>query len=832
MGKTLILTEKESVALDFAKVLQVGEKKEGKIENGQYVITWCRGHLVAMSYPDQYDEKYKKWNLDDLPFIPATFLYHISVPDRFSVVKQQLTRKDIDTILFAGDAGREGEVIYRLILNQVPLSPKVKKLRVWIDSFTEAEIKRGIQEAKPIEEYDTLAKAGIQRAIDDYLVGMNFSRAVTCKYGKVFNQQIQSKKWKSIDIGRVMTCVLAMVVERERQIRNFKESHFFKLALVSNKLQVEWKAVPGSIYYESPLLYNEGGFLDKEVASQFAAVLKAKKQGIITSIEPFLSNKKAPLLYNLAELQNECTQQLKISPSDTLNIVQTLYEKRLTTYPRTDARVLSSAVARDISDTLTGLSSYLPAASAIQVILDNCYHRNIQNPPYTDDSKITDHYAIIPTGETKELENLSDLHKKVYDMIVRRFLSIFYPPACFQNIKITIQVEGESFFGSAKVLISPGYLALFPERLKEMLAKDAEKDLIQYGKERKVGDLVPIEEIQIKEGKTTPPKRYTSGSMILAMENAGKLIEEEELREQIKDNGIGTSATRAEILKKLEAKEYIKTNQKTQILTPHEDGEAIYDILTEILPDFLSPRITAVWENELEQIRSGDLSVEQHSQKLNRYIEEKIQTIKGLTLQDFTGSQGEKEILCKCPICKEGNIVQKKGFYVCDAFVKTDPLSCKFIVGEIAGVSLKKGDLIQLCERGETPLLDGFLSKNKKPFSAKLLLREGKLQFAFPEQGETAATDLICPVCKKAMRKTTYGYGCSGYNKNDPKSCRFSLSETIKGKKLSKSQIRKLLKEGRTDPIKGFLSQQGNYFDACLFLDKDYHLQFAYSKEK
>lgn len=830
MGKTLILTEKESVALDYAKILNVGAKENGKIENDQYVITWCRGHLIAMSYPEDYDEKYKKWNIEDLPFLPDEYKYHVILPDRYKVVKEQLHRKDIDTILFAGDSGREGEYIYRLVLMMGGMKSGIKALRVWIDSFTDEEIKRGIREAKPIAEYDTLSDAGFQRSIEDYLVGMNFSRVLTCKYGRLFNSKIKSEKWKSIDVGRVMSCVLGMVVEREREIRNFKEEIYYKIYLENKEISAEWKAVEGSNYLNSPKLYKENGFKEKVHAHDLCSQMEGKK-AIIEEIETFMSNKKAPLLFNLAELQNECTKKLKISPSETLEIAQALYESKLTTYPRTDARVLSTAIAKEIDINLKGLRAYPVATTAIQEILDNEVYKNIKNTSYTDDSKITDHYAIIPTGEMAEYKKLSDIQKKVFDIIVRRFLSIFYPPASYKNVKLTIKVGAERFFCSGKVLLNPGYMKVLMDTEEN---EEEKKGLLKYIQNKNKGDEIEVDSYNIKEGKTSAPKRYTSGSMILAMESAGNLIEDEELRAQIKGSGIGTSATRAEILKKLEKKVYIQINKKTQVIMPHEDGEAIYDILHEVLPDFLSPVITAEWEQKLEEIHKGTLSVEEHERELKEYIADKIQYIKGLNQgNNFSAEVKETEPICTCPVCKTGNILSRKTGYVCSGYKKDDENSCKFFIGKIAGVFLTKKQVKDLCEKRKTEKMEGFLSKSEKKFSARLALdEENKIKFVLESNEPEYLEDVTCPKCGKKIRKTGFGYGCSGYSKDDDNSCDFAISGTICGKKIPEKQIVKLIKDNMTDVIEGFKSKKGNKFSAKLTFDERQKIKFLFEEKK
>lgn len=716
MGKTMILTEKHSVAQDFARVLSVVNEAEGKIENENYVITWCQGHLVEMCYPEAYDEKYKQWNIKDLPFIPDDFKYRVKNKERYKVVHEQLYRNDIDTVLFAGDAGREGEYIYRLILHLGGMRKGMTALRVWIDSYTDEAIKRGIKEAKPIREYDNLSAAGFARSIEDYLVGMNFSRLMTCKYGKKFNSVIKSEKWKSIDVGRVMSCVLGMVVGREREIRNFKAVSFYRIAAETGGIEAEWKVTEDSRYFNSPLLYKENGFIHREEADSFCSVL-AGKNAVIKKIETYMSNKKAPLLFNLAELQNECARKFKISPSETLEIAQFLYGAKMTTYPRTDARVLSSAVAKEICVNVEGLKKYQVVSEYVEKILEGNAVKNISKSVYTDDSKITDHYALIPTGNIDQLEKLSELQKNVFELIVRRFLSIFFPPASYKNAKVEFAIENEHFFCSDKVLLNPGYMKVSGYEEKE----NASNGLVSYVENKKEGQEVSISCLSVKEGKTSPPKRYNTGSMILAMENAGNLIEDSELREQIKGSGIGTSATRAEILKKLEAKGYLNVSKKTQIITPHEDGEAVYDILKEVLPDFLSPQMTAEWEKKLDKISDGTMDYELHQREVEDYVKSRVEEIKNLNNgENYEGEKFVSRKICKCPVCKAGIIVTRPYGYSCSNYKKEG--GCSFAVGKVAGVSLSEAQIRQLATAGKTEVIHKFKSKNGKIFPAVLVL--------------------------------------------------------------------------------------------------------------
>ena len=569
--KNILITEKPSVAMEFSKVLKEnGIRKNGYIESTNWVITWCVGHLVTMSYPEKYDEKLKYWRLDTLPFMPKEYKYEIipSVEKQYNIIKELITRDDIDCIYVATDSGREGEYIYRLVEMQIGIKNKQRR-RVWIDSQTEEEIKRGIEQAKPLEEYNSLSDSAYLRAKEDYLIGINFSRLLSIIYGKRLAKDLGEEKI-SISVGRVMTCVLGMVVSREREIRNFVKTPYYKIVghfgEAENIFSAEWKVDEKSIMWDSPKLYNDAGFKQEKDAKEFINTFQEKK-AVVKEVKKNKTKEKAPLLFNLAEIQNECTKRFKIKPDETLEIIQNLYEKKLVTYPRTDARVLSTAVAKVISKNLNGIAKGFKNEEIqiyIRKMVDEKYSTDLIKTKYVDDSKITDHYAIIPTGQGYEnYDKLLDLHKQIYALIVKRFLSIFYPPAEFSKISVEIDIENEQFFTSGKVCTSLGYL----EILKDSQKENSQENLEILNKLKK-SQNIEIANLEIKTSETTPPSRYNSGSIILAMENAGKLIEDEELREQIKGAGIGTSATRAEIIKKLERINYISINSKTQIITP------------------------------------------------------------------------------------------------------------------------------------------------------------------------------------------------------------------------------------------------------------------------
>ena len=669
MGKSVYIAEKPSVAQEFAKALKLNTKRrDGYLESDEAIVTWCVGHLVTMSYPEEYDPALKRWNLQTLPFIPEEFKYEVipSVAKQFQIVSGILNREDVDTIYVCTDSGREGEYIYRLVEQEAHVEGK-KRRRVWIDSQTEEEILRGIREAKDLSEYDNLGASAYLRAKEDYLMGINFSRLLTLKYGNSISNFLQTK-YSVVSVGRVMTCVLGMVVRREREIRDFVKTPFYRVLSTidaqGHTFEGEWRAVKGSRYFESYDLYKENGFKERKKAEELIQYLQTPDDesvnvaGIqgqaglncrIESIEKKKEKKNPPLLYNLAELQNDCSKRFKISPDETLRIVQELYEKKLVTYPRTDARVLSTAVAKEITRNLNGLSKYPMAAPYMQDILNFGSYKTLAKTRYVNDKQITDHYAIIPTGQgLNALSTVSSTAKGVYDLIVRRFLSIFYPPAVYQKVAIVTKIKEESFFSSFKVLAEEGYLKVagIPKKKASQTAtKDSsngnsennnndtndeagsdssdqslDTGLFEVVKSLKKGAVLQVRALDIKEGETSPPKRYNSGSMILAMENAGQLIEDEDLRSQIKGSGIGTSATRAEILKKLFNIRYLSLNKKTQVITPTLQGEMIYDVVNCSIRQLLNPELTASWEKGLTYVAEGSITEQEYMDKLEHFV--------------------------------------------------------------------------------------------------------------------------------------------------------------------------------------------------------------------
>ncbi|MBD5467196.1 MAG: type IA DNA topoisomerase [Lachnospiraceae bacterium] len=654
MEKRLFIAEKPSVAREFAKALKIsGANKDGYIESEDTIVTWCVGHLITMSYPDAYDERLKRWSLDTLPFIPNEYKYEVidNVSKQFRIVSGLLTRSDVTTIYVCTDSGREGEYIYRLVEMQAHVTGKTRK-RVWIDSQTEEEILRGVREAKDLSEYDNLCAAAYLRAKEDYLMGINFSRVLTLKYGGPIKNYLKADR-ASVSVGRVMTCVLGMVVKREREIRAFVKTPFYRVIgsfLLSDKsFDGEWRAGKGSIFANSPALYKENGFLKEADARALISHVEGK-QAVVEKMERKKENKNPPLLYNLAELQNDCSKYFKISPDETLSFVQDMYEKKLLTYPRTDARVLSSAVAKEIDKNIRGLMQYEPVSGFAALLIEKNAYRGVGKSRYVNDKQITDHYAIIPTGQgLRALEHLSPTAVHIYELVARRFLSIFYPAAVYEKVSLVSRVATEQFVSNVKVLKKEGYLAVArPSFMKKENEKENAKDnepaeddmkcdeaLLTLLENVKKGSTLEVKDYQVKEGETKPPKRYNSGSMILTMENAGQFIEDEELRAQIKGSGIGTSATRAEILKKLVHIKYLKLNKKTQLITPTLLGEMIYDVVDSSMKALLDPALTASWEKGLSGVADGSITETEYLDKLNGFVTRRTEYVKQISNQSW-----------------------------------------------------------------------------------------------------------------------------------------------------------------------------------------------------
>lgn len=827
--KIVMIAEKPSVGRTYASALDLKNptKNDGYIEGqsawdgNYYYVTWSFGHLVTMSYPQVYDEKYKKWRFDDLPFLPSTYKYEVikEAAKQFKIVKGLYHQSDIDKIIYAGDSGREGLYIQCLIRMLAGNNGHAKEEVLWIDSQTTDEIRKGLSRMKPLADYAAYKDAGYMRAIEDYAFGINYSRMFSCKFGREFNRTIgNTEKPKSISIGRVMTCVLAMVVQREREIQNFVATPFYRiLANCSGKAEfsAEWLVDKVSKYYDSSLLYQNKGFLKQSDANGFIDELSQVPELVIESVEDKSEKKKAPLLYNLAELQNECSKRFKIDPNKTLEIAQKLYESKLTTYPRTDARYLSTAICKEIDNNLKGLQKMGYDKEYVDRILTFALYSGVENTQYCNDSKITDHYAIIPTGGGS-LSGLDELEAAVYQMIVDRFVCIFLPQAEYVVTTAILKAHnGERFRINQRILVKMGYLEVIKGKTEE---EEDELGGTKLSDTLKKGDKYSAV-FTSEEGKTTPPKRYTSGSMILAMENAGNLIEDEELRAQIKGSGIGTSATRASILEKLGKIGYIKINKKSQVITPTPVGEAVYDIVERVIPEFLSPKMTASWEKGLAQIEEGKISSGSYKEILEKEIiktYEKLKQIQTNDGPDYEPFESE-DTGFKCPFCGSAIITSKSG-YKCEKYVYKDKKSCAFCLPK----KLSRDELSSFLSNGRIGPLD-FTSKSGKMFKGNYVLNQTDksidLEFVdTTEDGEiftSEPTGCKCPFCGDDIVTSKSGYKCKSYVYKDKNACQFSLP-----KKISAEELGQFISSGRIGPL-DFKSKAGKPFSANYVLNKE-----------
>lgn len=808
----IFITEKPSVAMDYAEYLNIPQSKKDGFTEGysdvlekNIVITWAIGHLVTMSYPEVYDENLKKWSLDTLPFLPEHYKYEVinSVKQQFYIVKKLYNRNDLEGIFYCGDSGREGIYIQALIRMLAGAKKGIAEKVVWINSQTRDEVIRGIKTAKPFNEYRNLINAGFARAIEDYALGINFSRLLALKYDSEFNKAAAGKS--ILSVGRVMTCVLGLIVDRELSIENFVKTDWYKIVGSTKNFNADWYLdKDNSHYLNKDFIYEDKGFLNKEQTEKLVSFLNKDKQLEVVSIDKKEEKKTAPLLFNLAELQNECVKRFKISPDKTLEIIQELYEAKLITYPRTDARVLSSAVAKEIVKNIKGVSKVYPAA--VDTIIMNQLYLGLEKTKYVNDKKITDHYAIIPTGEG-DYSKLADLKNDIYKLIVRRFLAIFYPAAVFIKSDVRLKHStNERFIYKEKILSFAGYLGLEEDVLAEREASKIEN--------LKVGDKLQTD-FSYETKETQPPKRYNSGSIILAMENAGKLIDDEELRAEINSSGIGTSATRAAIIAKLKDRKYIDINKKTQVVTPTNIGNAAYLIVKNSLPELLNPELTAKWEQSLTRIEKGEIEYSAYLNVMNRYITENVNRVKGMEVVEMGIKADEK--LGECPVCKKG-IIRKnnKGGYGCSRYKD----GCEFYIGTVYGKELSVKAAADLIKGKVIGPVKGLKNREGKEFEAKLKLDEnGKVVLSYDKK----ITDLICPKCSKALEETKYSYRCE---------CGFNIWHTTHQKKIPKTDMVKILKGEWSSLIKGFVSRNGKTFDASVkWNDKENKYEFEFPKK-
>lgn len=840
MGRTLIITEKPSVAKEYAKILNVNNNGDGYIDSDQYVISWCVGHLVEMSYPDKYDERYGTWNLDDLPFLPETYKYEVidNVKKQFHVLKKYMNDPSIDQIYYGGDSGREGEYIGRLVRMLAGVRAGIVEKRIWIDSFTESEIRRGIAEAKPLSDYDNLYYSAVERAKEDFATGINFTRALTLSYRGFVNNKLNLNLEKPLTVGRVMTCVLGMVVDRERAIKNFVAKDYYKIKALlqapAGEVTLRWKSAEGSEMFNSPLLYNEEGFIKEEDANSFISKLMPAIN--IDSVQTKDEKKNPPFLFNLAELQNECSKRFKISPDETLQIAQTLYEKKYTTYPRTDARVLSTAVASEIATNISKLKSYGGEIGGFcEEVLDSGSYKGIGKTKYTDDSKIVDHYAIIPTGDTFGLAGLADLEQKILELICRRFLSIFYPAAVYSKTTVKASAQNgvykEGFSGSAKTLTDPGFFKVTGLPKKDKDDKDdkeeGEEDGGNIGALKSLADASSVpSSYDIDKATTQPPKRYTSGSIILAMENAGKLIEDDDLRATIEGSGVGTSATRAETLKKLNRLEYIRTEKKTQALFATEIGETLYDVVDGILPDLLKPEMTARWEKGLDMIAKGTLDRHEYDKKIRAYVTKNVENIKAKASELPASERFTNEVICKCPSCGKDIVKGKKSYY-CLGYKEKDadgnPLCKVGVQIDMSGAKLTAAKLT--ADDAKAVFGGAIISKKMKnekgEWMQRLKYNPATLKVEF--FNDAVDSKFKCPKCGKAIKDYGNSLKCG---------CGLSIWKSPGDVKLTEKDISDLLTKGKTRVIKGFKKKDNSgTFDAALALAADGKMSYVFEKK-
>ncbi|WP_438314401.1 DNA topoisomerase 3 [Candidatus Caldatribacterium sp. SIUC1] len=696
MGKKLVITEKPSVARDIARALGKFTDHREYLENAEYIITWAVGHLVGLAEPEDYDDRFRKWDLELLPIIPEVFKLKPleKTEKRLEVIKMLSEREDTDALVNACDAGREGELIFRYIYEFLGLKKPV--FRLWLSSMTKEAIQEAFARLRPASEYELLAQAAKCRSEGDWLVGINGSRAFTSRY-KIL-----------LSVGRVQTPTLAILVHREREIQNFRPTPYF---------EVFARFRYGDLTYVGKWRGGEDDRLfDKDEAEKVVAGVLGKR-GKVEEFSEHKTQEAHPLLYDLTELQRDANKLFGYSAQRTLDIAQRLYEHyKLITYPRTDSRYLSEDLLGQVERSV----AMLTRCGFAEFARDLPLREALRDRRVFDRSKVTDHHAIIPTGEEIRWEALKEGERKVLDLIVRRFLAVFHPPAVWMHRTIRTRVEGETFLSKARVLAEPGWRVLYPREEEEFLP------VVPRGEE------VDVVEAWNEEKETKAPPRYTEAALLAAMEGAGRFVEDEELREILKESGIGTPATRAAIIERLIEVGYVEREGKTLIPTPK--GMELVSLVESIpIPELASPQLTGEWEKKLNLIQKGQFTRELFMEGIKSLTWEIVAKVKAQNLEDVREAKSRmvasRYPLGPCPLCG-APVYESKVAFSCSRWKE----GCPFTVWKtISGKKISRQQVQKLLASGRTDRLSGFRSRKGKRFSAVLVLSEdGKVAFAFP----------------------------------------------------------------------------------------------------
>jgi DNA topoisomerase-3 len=811
---TLILTEKPSVAMDFAKALGIKGKKDGFLEGKGYVITWAVGHLLELAEPEDYDPKWKRWSLKTLPILPESLKYKPirKVAKQLSVVKRQLTRDDVDHVIIATDAGREGEVIARTILHSAhggkePKGGRTNTSRFWTSqALTTNVVLDALEKLRPASDFDRLWHAGAARQVADWLVGMNLSRAATLKLGG---------KNDTYSVGRVQTAVLALIVDRRREREAFKpEPYWILKASFLNDKGTWWGA-----WFKG----TENRLKSREEADRIASLI-AGRTGRITAVKREKKKQPPPPLFSLTDLQRDANSKFGLSAKQTLNIAQGLYEDRkCLSYPRTDSRVLGSqnvALARQLVDKLSPVYPDLFQGIVKELI-------SISNKRVFNDAKLTDHHALIPLAPLPE--DVGRDEKRIYELVLKRFAAAFHPDYEFEATEVVTEVEKETFRTKGTLPLRLGWKAVYG--LKDPQSR-ADADEVEEenlpGLEK--DEQAKVEEAKIEDKLTQPPPEYTEALLLKDMTNPARYVTEEELQKIFKGEvGLGTQATRAQIIETLITRKYITREKKKLAATAK--GCFLIDRLRRFhrARAVATPEETARWEMELEKIAQGAGSREAFLAGIRKFVEDGV--------EEFKMSEGQKtvqESFGKCPACG-GEIIEGKRGYGCANWREADG-ACRFVIWkEIAGHAIGPDTLRTLLAGQVTPVMR-FRSKDGREFSASLKLErdeeQGKWEARFTsvvhdsanavgENGEAPSGPTVlgrCPVCGGDVVEGTKGYGCKNWRQEDG-GCRFVIWKTIAGKQIALSDVKRLLEKGETGMLNGFMSRKGREFSARLKLD-------------